>query len=194
MCHRNYLNYRRLNVSSFEPRHDKKSKMNVRPAKTQISQGMRQVWSESSLSAWRNIGSIATHWAQGKTLIRLGGCPGWSESSLGAHLFCWFCHETSYLMLKASFCILHKGSNDSVQYIFLLPLKTLTSQKRTRHVLLLIMRHCRNVSRFKKHFFFFFEIFWQVGNLSFCLTFWNTLYEFIRIYILKEFLWKQIID
>ena len=25
-----------------------------------------------------------------KTLIRLGGCPGWSESSLGAHSFCCF--------------------------------------------------------------------------------------------------------
>ena len=24
-----------------------------------------------------------------KTLI---GCPGWSESSLGAHSFCWYCH------------------------------------------------------------------------------------------------------
>ena len=23
------------------------------------------------------------------TLIRLGGCPGWSESSLGAYSFCW---------------------------------------------------------------------------------------------------------
>ena len=27
-----------------------------------------------------------------KTLIRLGGCPGWSESSLSAHSLCWFCH------------------------------------------------------------------------------------------------------
>ena len=27
-----------------------------------------------------------------KTLIRLGGCPGWSESSLGAKSLCWFCH------------------------------------------------------------------------------------------------------
>ena len=27
-----------------------------------------------------------------KTLIRLGGCPGWSESSLGAQSFWWFCH------------------------------------------------------------------------------------------------------
>ena len=26
-----------------------------------------------------------------RRLIRLGGFPGWSESSLGAHSFCWFC-------------------------------------------------------------------------------------------------------
>ena len=26
-----------------------------------------------------------------KTLIRLGWCPGWSESLLGTHSFCWFC-------------------------------------------------------------------------------------------------------
>ena len=35
----------------------------VRPAKTQISLGIRPVWSESSLSAWRKLGSLATHWA-----------------------------------------------------------------------------------------------------------------------------------
>ena len=32
-----------------------------------------------------------------KTLIRLGGCQGWSESSLGAHSFCWFCHVPAHL-------------------------------------------------------------------------------------------------
>ena len=32
-----------------------------------------------------------------KTLIRLGGCPGWSESSLGAHSLCWFCHEAAQM-------------------------------------------------------------------------------------------------
>ena len=32
-----------------------------------------------------------------KTLIRLGGCRGWSESSLGAQSFCWFCHETAQI-------------------------------------------------------------------------------------------------
>ena len=60
-------------------------KWHVRPAKTQISLGIRPVWSESSLSAWRKLGSLATHWAQAKTLIRLGRCPGWSESLLGTH-------------------------------------------------------------------------------------------------------------
>ena len=35
----------------------------MRPAKTQISLGIRPVWSESSLSAWRNLWSLATYWA-----------------------------------------------------------------------------------------------------------------------------------
>ena len=33
--------------------------------------------------------------AQGR-LIRLGGCPGWSESSLGTQSFCWFCHDAAH--------------------------------------------------------------------------------------------------
>ena len=60
----------------------------------------RPVWSESSLSARRKLGSLATHWAQAKTLIRLGGCPGWSESSLGAQSLCWFCHEAAQFAVK----------------------------------------------------------------------------------------------
>ena len=36
--------------------------MAVHPAKTQISLGIRPVWSESSLSAWRKVGTLATHW------------------------------------------------------------------------------------------------------------------------------------
>ena len=35
----------------YEPWHDKTNKVSVRPAKTQISLGIRQVWSESSLCA-----------------------------------------------------------------------------------------------------------------------------------------------
>ena len=33
-----------------------------------------------------------------KTLIRLGGCPGWSESSLGTQSLCWFCHVAAHLL------------------------------------------------------------------------------------------------
>ena len=84
-----------------EPRHDKTNKMSVRPAKTQISLGIRPVWSESSLSAWRNLGSLASHWAQAKTLIGLDGCLGWSESSLGAHTFCWVCGVVDHIYLRS---------------------------------------------------------------------------------------------
>ena len=35
-----------------------------------------------------------------KSLIRLGGCPGWSESSLGAHSFCWFCPVVAQISKK----------------------------------------------------------------------------------------------
>ena len=45
----------------YEPRHDKTNKMSVRPAKTQNSLGIRPVWSESSLSVWRKLDSLATH-------------------------------------------------------------------------------------------------------------------------------------
>ena len=40
-----------LKYRTKEPRHDKTNKMGVRPAKTQISLGIRPVWSESSLCA-----------------------------------------------------------------------------------------------------------------------------------------------
>ena len=43
----------------------------VRPAKTPISLGIRPVWSESSLSPWRNIKSLAAHWAHPPSLIRV---------------------------------------------------------------------------------------------------------------------------
>ena len=62
--------------------------------------GICPVWSESSLSAWRSPGSLATHrvhWA--KTLIRLGWCPGWSESSLDEQLI------LLVLSCSGSFCM-----------------------------------------------------------------------------------------
>ena len=76
--------------SSNEPRHDKTNKMSVRPAKTQISLGIRPVWSESSLCAQWVAKDPSFLMRTAKTLIRLGGCPGWSESSMGALSLCWF--------------------------------------------------------------------------------------------------------
>ena len=73
--------FRHIHIPSIEPRHDKTSNVAVRPAKTQISLGLRPVWSESSLSAWRNLRFLATHWAQA---------------------FCWFCHVVAQILSSFS--------------------------------------------------------------------------------------------
>ena len=58
-----------------EPPHDKTNKVTVRPTQTQISLGIRTVWSESSLSAWRKLGSLATHWAHSEDSDQTGWMP-----------------------------------------------------------------------------------------------------------------------
>ena len=58
----------------------KPTKWHVRPVKTQISpsdQSLRCLH-EETLGPWLSLECTA------KTLIRLSGCPGWSESSLSA--------------------------------------------------------------------------------------------------------------
>ena len=70
----------------------------MQPAKTQIRLGIRPVWSESSWSAWRKLGSLATHWAHSKDSDQTGGMPSlWTESSLGAQSHCWFCHVVAHI-------------------------------------------------------------------------------------------------
>ena len=92
---------------SFEPRYDKTNKMAVRPAKTQMSLGIRPVWSESSMSAWRNLGSSSTHWAHSEDSDQTGRMPRlmWVFAGRTVILlvlscrgsFCWFCHSTAQL-------------------------------------------------------------------------------------------------
>ena len=53
----------------------KPTKWSVRPAKTQINLGIRPVWSESSLSAWRSTGTLATHWAHSEDSHQTGWMP-----------------------------------------------------------------------------------------------------------------------
>ena len=75
----------------------------TKPTKWLCAQGrLRSAWAfpqydqslpcphEESLGPWLPIECTA------KTLIRLGGSPGWSESLLGAHSFCWFSHVAAH--------------------------------------------------------------------------------------------------
>ena len=75
----------------------KQTKWHVRSLKTLISLGIRPVWSESSLSAWRKIATKRT----AKTLTKFDGWPGWSESSLDAQSFSWFCHEATHIYVAS---------------------------------------------------------------------------------------------
>ena len=58
-------------------------------ASAQSDQSLRCLH-EETLGPWLPIERTV------KTLIRLGGCPGWSESSLGS--FCWFCHVMAHML------------------------------------------------------------------------------------------------
>ena len=91
-------------ILKYEPPHDKTNKVSVHPAKTstQSDQNMPG-WSESSLSAWKKLGSLATHWAHSEHSDQNG-------SSLGAQPHCWFCHEAAHICLFSCFCLLCVGS------------------------------------------------------------------------------------
>ena len=60
---------------TFEQLHDKTNRVSGNQAKTQISLGIHPVWSESSLSAWRNLGTLATHWVHSEDSDQTGRIP-----------------------------------------------------------------------------------------------------------------------
>ena len=71
----------------------KPTKWSVRPAKTHISLGICPVWSDSSLSTWRRIGTLATHWVYSQDFDQSGQMPRLILSLRWAHMsFCLFCH------------------------------------------------------------------------------------------------------
>ena len=45
------------------------------PSEDQISLGIRPVWSGSSLSAWRKLGTLSTHWAHSEDSDQTGQMP-----------------------------------------------------------------------------------------------------------------------
>ena len=76
----------------------KPTKWHVSPAKTQISLGIRPAWSESSLSAWRKTGSLATHWAHSEDSDQIGRMPRLIWVFAGRT-----CHFVGFVMMRLNF-------------------------------------------------------------------------------------------
>ena len=70
-----YYRSHRLTKTCLNHLMSKPTKWHVRPAKPQISLGIRPVWSEFSLSAWRNIWSLAIRWTHSEDPDQTGRMP-----------------------------------------------------------------------------------------------------------------------
>ena len=84
----------------------KPTKWHVRPAKTQISLGIRPVWSESSLSAWRKLGSLATNWAHSEDSDQTGRMPRLIWVFAGRT-----CHFVGFVMMRLILFLLPNNGN-----------------------------------------------------------------------------------
>ena len=63
-----------------------------------MSLSIHPVWSESSLSAWRNIGPLTTHGACSKDSDQTGQLPRLIWVLAGLTSLCWFCHAVAQIM------------------------------------------------------------------------------------------------
>ena len=71
--------------------HDKTNKMACAPSEDSDQP-------EHPLSTWRKLGPSKLHIECTAKTDQTGQCPGWSESSLGAQPFCWFCPEAAQFL------------------------------------------------------------------------------------------------
>ena len=98
-----------LSIESwFELPYDKTNNVAVRPAKTQISLGIHPVWSESSLSAWRKLPSLATHWAHSEDSDQTGHTLTLLVFSWGGSFIClllWCIDELEVLHADRTICM-----------------------------------------------------------------------------------------
>ena len=79
----------------------KPTKWCVHPgAKTQISLGIHTVGSESSLSAWRSIGSLAPHKVHREGSDQTGRMPRLIWVRWVHRSFCWFCHAAAHISIR----------------------------------------------------------------------------------------------
>ena len=96
-----FLSCSTMKTSLFEPRHDKTNNVAVRPAKTWISLGIRQIWSESLLcTQWVAKDPSFLH-ADSEDSDQTGWMPRliwvFAESTVWPQSLCWFCHEAAHL-------------------------------------------------------------------------------------------------
>ena len=77
----------------------KPTKWYVRPAKTQISLGIRPVKCESSLSAWRKLGSLATHWAHSEDSEQTDAQADLSLRWAHSHFVCFVMRRLNYVFI-----------------------------------------------------------------------------------------------
>ena len=127
------------------------TKWPVRPAKTKINLGNCPVWSESLLLAWRNLGSLAIHWAHSEDSDQTGRDAQadlslrWPQRS-----FCWFCHAVAHIWVKNSYlscwyiCTLLLSSDTSSFNSWMLELKN-SSSTDTSSLSLLLSVALKNV-------------------------------------------------
>ena len=78
----------------------------VRPAKTQISLGIRPVWSESLLSAWRNIGPLTTYWVHSEDSDQTGQMPRliWVFAGRTCHFVGFLVWQLNYNVRRTEIC------------------------------------------------------------------------------------------
>ena len=155
---------------SNEPRHDKTDKMCVRPAKTQISLGIRPVWSESSLSARRMLGSLATHWAHCEDSDQTGRMPRLMWVFPWAHT-----HFVGFVMSRLKWnLILYQCARD----------KSFIARKPEVHSILLVVKNLLkkcNPSDFK----------FYLSKLTCKKSPYGVMLKFLRFFFKCLMQWKQ---
>ena len=83
----------------------KPTKSSVRPVKTKISLGIRPIWSESSLSTWRKLGSLATHCVHSEDAEQTGQMPRLIWVFARCSHFCHTCFSMGDLGMQVSVCL-----------------------------------------------------------------------------------------
>ena len=118
----------------------KPTKWHVRQAKSRINLGIRPVWSESSLSAWGKLGSLATHLAHSKDSDQTGRMPRliWVFAGHTCHYVGFVTRWLRYINKILSKWRRHAGWFASI----LLPYETKLNPKFRRSSCNIQWRHC----------------------------------------------------